>query len=410
MQLLPGRHAGRAGISAGLARASPRMGREGGAEPRLPAAPWGFWQLREHVRCRLAFPRASPSPSPRGRLAALGKHRDPPRCVHHRRAIAVPYHPFLSRAAPKPNPPASPSREVPWEQDGGWQHRGGPKYGTSTLGGSQFPIPDPSPSARRVPPRTSTRKPNLGGGTPTVTPSAGRFGDSRAIGRGVPTQHAWPRRAARALAAPAQRCRGGDRQLYLLLGVLITIAKPLERRSCGCQDVCKVPSRARGDAGWGPNLPCAGERDASHGAGIPAAPGSVFTTEVKTLGTWGTTTIISYLLSQQKCWYLQPAQLPVLPVLLILVFARGGECLEAAPAAPARGPARMEWDDQPHIRDSPGPFQVSSSCGFSPGSGFSGSFGLSRASLDSAAGEGRQQVMCREFQRQHPTGVRTSGP
>ena len=77
-QLLPARHAGRAGISAGPARASPRMGREGRAGPWLPAGPWGFWQLQEHVRWQPAFPRASPSPSPRGRLVALGTHREPP--------------------------------------------------------------------------------------------------------------------------------------------------------------------------------------------------------------------------------------------------------------------------------------------------------------------------------------------
>lgn len=52
----------------------------------------------------------------------------------------------------------------------------------------------------------------------------------------------------------------------------------------------------------------------------------------------------------------------------------------------------MEQDDQSHTRHSPGPFHVSASWGFSPGSGFSGSLGLSRASLDSAAGGERQQV------------------
>lgn len=70
----------------------------------------------------------------------------------------------------------------------------------------------------------------------------------------------------------------------------------------------------------------------------------------------------------------------------------------------------MERDDQPHTRHSPGPFHVSGSWGFSPGSGFSGSLGLSGASLDSAAGGGRQQVMSREFQRQHSTGAATTGP
>lgn len=152
------------------------------------------------------------------------------------------------------------------------------------------------------------------------------------------------------------------------------------------------------------------EHDASHGAGIATAPGSFFMVPTAAWGTWGTTTIISYLPSQQKCWYLQPAQSPVLPVLLILVFARGGRCLGAAPAAPARGPAGMERDDRPHGGDSPGPFQASGSRWFSPGSGFSGSFGLSGASLDSAAGEGRQQVTHEEFQSQHPPGVRTTGP
>lgn len=40
---------------------------------------------------------------------------------------------------------------------------------------------------------------------------------------------------------------------------------------------------------------------------------------------------------------MQPAQLPVLPVLLVLVFARGGECWRAAPAD---GVGQMEWDDR----------------------------------------------------------------
>lgn len=39
---------------------------------------------------------------------------------------------------------------------------------------------------------------------------------------------------------------------------------------------------------------------------------------------------------QQEFWGEQPARLPVLPVLLILVFARGGECLRVSPADPAR--------------------------------------------------------------------------
>lgn len=65
------------------------------------------------------------------------------------------------------------------------------------------------------------------------------------------------------------------------------------------------------------------------------------------------------------------------------------------------------WDKtgQPHTRHSPGPFQLSGSWGFSPGSGFSGSFGLSRASLDSAAGGGRQQVRAGHSRGSIPQGL-----
>lgn len=70
--------------------------------------------------------------------------------------------------------------------------------------------------------------------------------------------------------------------------------------------------------------------------------------------------------------------------------------------------SRQDIGIEPHTRDSPGPFHVSASWEFSPGSSFSGSLGLSRASLDSAAGRGRQQVTSRELQRQHSMGIGTT--
>lgn len=69
---------------------------------------------------------------------------------------------------------------------------------------------------------------------------------------------------------------------------------------------------------------------------------------------------------------------------------------------------KMEQDDWMHSLDSPGPFQASGSCRFSLGSGFSSSFGLSGVSLDSAAGESRQNITIREFLRQHLRRVRTT--
>lgn len=195
-QLLPARHAGRAGISARPASASPWMGREGGAGPWLLAEPWGFWQLQEHMRWQLAFPRASPSPSPRGRLVALGTHWDtPPPPIASttegrwlsRIRVTPSHRTLLHGAAPKPDPLASPGRELPceeWVWAGGWQHEWGPKRGTSTLGGLGSSRSRPRLPAGCCLQRTRARKPNLRGGALTVTPSAGRFGDSRAIGRG----------------------------------------------------------------------------------------------------------------------------------------------------------------------------------------------------------------------------------
>lgn len=91
-------------------------------------------------------------------------------------------------------------------------------------------------------------------------------------------------------------------------------------------------------------------------------------------------------------------------------FRKRRRMLGGCPSRRSSQGAGTERDDRPHTGDSPGPFQASISCGFSPGSGFSSSFGLSGASLDSAAGEGRQQVTGGEFQRQHSVGVGTTGP
>lgn len=130
----------------------------------------------------------------------------------------------------------------------------------------------------------------------------------------------------------------------------------------------------------GPNPASARECDASCGDGTPAAPKSMLCIPT---ASW-------------RCQGSQPpphtsplqgfAACPAASSPLILVEVDAGGLLQQIHSG--------YWDGtgQPHTRHSPGPFQLSGSWGFSPGSGFSGSFGLSRASLDSAAGGGRQQV------------------
>lgn len=385
-QLLPARHAGRAGISAGPARASPWMGWEGGAGPWLPVG------ISAAAGARALAAGTSQGATSAGSMReaadlgdTLGNTPWHPSCI----SIAPSHHALLQNQL---------HQHCLGERGVGRHWRGPEMCHIHPWEGLSFPWSHPHPPAGCHPQRTGTRKPNLGGGAPAVTPSAGRFGDSGAIGRGVPTRHVWPRQAARALAAPAWRCLEGDRRLYSLLGVLITIAKPPERRSCGCQHVRKVPSRARGDAGWGPNPLCAGERNANRGASIPAAPSPVFTVPT---AAWGrgrprpssrssspsrSAAICSGPSSQYSSYWFLREEVNAQELLWL---------------------ARMERDDQPHTGDSPGPFQASASCGFSPGSGFSGSFGLSGVSLDSAVGERRQKVTRGGRQRQHPTGVRT---
>lgn len=186
------------GISAGPACASPRLARDGerGRAPhRCPQCRGDFGSCRHTCAGRRPFPGLS---NTQPAWVPTRTQRVPPSHPHHRAGIS-------GEGRSLSSPEVTPSRHVrrggnallPKRPPGLPRGHGGCAAPAACPGQPPEPKrwhvhPSGSPCCCQ-PQRARARSPTICGGAPTLNPSARRFGDSGAIGRGAPTRLAGPR-------------------------------------------------------------------------------------------------------------------------------------------------------------------------------------------------------------------------